>query len=72
MWRVRSFSVAVPKIFILETGAQNPENHKHRTIKISMATMNLKSLPDFLILWFGTNLIDDLEFILLYDYSQSR
>ena len=37
-----------------------------------MATMNLKSIPDFLVSWFGTNLIDDLEFILLYDYSQSR
>ena len=30
--------------------------------------MNLKSLPDFLVVWYGTN--DDLEFILLYDYSQ--
>ena len=33
------------------------------TIKISMAAMNLKSLPDFLVLWYGTNVIDDLEFI---------
>ena len=33
--------------------------------------MNLQSLPDFLVLWYGTNVIDDLEFILLYDYSQS-
>ena len=33
--------------------------------------MNLKSFPDFLVLRYGTNVIDDLEFILLYDYSQS-
>ena len=38
------------------------------TIKISMAAMNLKSLPDFLVLGYETNVIDDLEFILLYDY----
>ena len=37
-----------------------------------MVAMNLKSLPDFLVLWYETNLIDYLEFILLYDYSQSR
>ena len=34
--------------------------------------MNLKSLADFLVLWYGTNVIDDLEFIMLHDYSQSR
>ena len=39
------------------------------TIKISM---NLKSLSDFIVLRYGTNVIDDIEFILLYDYSQSR
>ena len=65
MWRPRSFPVQ-------KIGAQNPENHKHMTIKISMVVMNLKLLPDFLVLWYGTNLIDYLEFILLYDYSQSR
>ena len=37
-----------------------------------MAAMNLKSFPDFLVLRYGANVIDDLEFILLYDYSQSR
>ena len=36
-----------------------------------MAAMNLKSFPDFLVLSYGTNVIDDLEFILLYDYSES-
>ena len=41
------------------------------TIKINMVAINLKSLPDFLVLWHGTNVIDDLKFILLYDYSQS-
>ena len=65
MWRPRSFSVQ-------KIGVQNPENHEHMTIKISMVAMNLKSLPDFLVLWYETNLIDYLEFILLYDYSQSR
>ena len=34
-----------------------------------MVVMNLKSPPDFLVLWY---FIDDLEFILLYEYSQSR
>ena len=39
------------------------------TLKISM---NLKSLPDFIVFRYGTIVIDDLEIILLYDYSQSR
>ena len=34
--------------------------------------MNLKSLPDFIVLCYETNEIDDLEFYLLYNYSQSR
>ena len=42
------------------------------TLKISMAAMNWKSLPNFLVFWYETNVTDDLEFILLYDYSQSR
>ena len=42
------------------------------TININMVAMNLKSPPDFLVLGYGTNFIDDLELILLYDYSQSR
>ena len=50
---------------------QNPENYKDITIKISMMVMNLKSLADYLVLWYGTNLIDDFEFILNYDYSHS-
>ena len=37
-----------------------------------MVAMNLKSIPDFLVLWYGTNFTDDLEFVLLYDYGQSR
>ena len=37
-----------------------------------MAAMKLKSLPDFMVSWYGTNVTDDLEFILLYEYSQSR
>ena len=36
-----------------------------------MVTMSLKSLRDFIVLCYGTNEIDDLEFVLLYDYSQS-
>ena len=36
-----------------------------------MAAMSLKSLRDFIVLSNGTNVIDDLEFILLYDYGQS-
>ena len=71
MGRPRPFSVTVPKIFIIENRRTN-ENHKHMTIKINMAAMNLKSFPNFLVLRYGTNVIDDLEFILLYDYSQSR
>ena len=67
MGRPRPSSVAVPKTFIIENRRIN-ENHKHMTIKISMAAMNLKSFPKR----YGTNVIDDLEFILLYDYSQSR
>ena len=31
-----------------------------------MVAMNLKLLPDFLVLWYGANLIDNL------DYSQSK
>ena len=37
-----------------------------------MAAINLKSLRDFIALCHRTNVIDDLEFILLYDYSQTR
>ena len=37
-----------------------------------MAATNLKSLHDLIGLCYGTNIIDDLEFILLYNYSQSR
>ena len=33
--------------------------------------MSLKSLRYFIILCYGTNVINDLEFILLYDYSES-
>ena len=33
--------------------------------------MNLKSLRDLVVLCYGTNVIDDLELILFYDYSQS-
>ena len=36
-----------------------------------MAAMSLKSLRYFIVLCYGTNVIDDLEFILLYDYSES-
>ena len=36
-----------------------------KTIKINMAAMNLKSFCDFIVLCYGTNVIDDLEFILL-------
>ena len=43
-----------------------------RIIKINMAAINLKSLLDFIDLSYGTNVTNDLEFILLYDYSQSR
>ena len=42
------------------------------TIKIGTAAMNLKSLPHFIDLCYGANVIDDLEFILLYGYSKSR
>ena len=41
-----------------------------KTININMVTMSLKSLRDFIVLCYGTNVIDDLEFILLYDYIQ--
>ena len=34
--------------------------------------MSLKPLRDFVTSCYGKNEIDDLEFILLYDYSQSR
>ena len=37
-----------------------------------MVAMSLKSLRDFIVLNYGTNVIDNLESILLYDYSQSR
>ena len=37
-----------------------------------MAAMNLKPLCDFMVLCYLTNVIGDLEFILLYDYSQSK
>ena len=43
-----------------------------KSIKVNMAAMNLKPLCDFMVLCYGTNVIGDLEFILLYDYSQSR
>ena len=43
-----------------------------KTININMETMSWKSLPDWIVLCYGTNVIDDLQFILLYDYSQSR
>ena len=36
-----------------------------------MAPMSLKSLRYFIVLCYGTNVINDLEFILLYDYSES-
>ena len=42
------------------------------TIKIGIAAMNLKSLPDFIVLCYEANVADALEFILLYDYSTSR
>ena len=57
------FSLAIPIISVLEN---------LKTIKINMEVMNLKSLSNFLVLCYGTNVIGDLEFILLYDYSQSR
>ena len=37
-----------------------------------MTTMSLKSLRDFIVLCYWTNVIDDLEFILFYDYCQFR
>ena len=37
-----------------------------------MAAISLNSLRDFTIFCYGTHLIDDLEFILLHDYSQSK
>ena len=37
-----------------------------------MAAISLKSLRDFIVLCYRTNAIDDLEFFLHYDYSQSR
>ena len=37
-----------------------------------MLVMNLKPLRDFIVLCYGTNAVGNLEFILLYDYSQSR
>ena len=40
--------------------------------KLNTAAMNLKSLRDFIALCYETNVINDLEFILLYDHSQSR
>ena len=36
-----------------------------------MMTMSLTLLRDFIVLCYETNVIDDLEFILLYDYSHS-
>ena len=57
------FSVAVPKIFVLEN---------QKTRKINMEAMNLKSLSDFIVLCYGANVIGDLKFIWLYDYCQSR
>ena len=36
-----------------------------KTLKTNMAAINFKSLRDFIILSYGTNLMDDLEFILL-------
>ena len=46
----------------------NPKIHKDK----HPWTMNLKPLHDFIGLCYGTNVIDDLEFILIYNYSQSR
>ena len=43
-----------------------------KTININMVAIRLKSLRDFTIFCYGTNVIDDLEFILLHDYSQSK
>ena len=37
-----------------------------------MVAMNLKPLCNFMVLCYGTNVIGDLEFILLHDYNQSR
>ena len=42
-----------------------------KTININTAAMSMKSFSDFIFLCYGTNIIDDLECILLY-YSQSR
>ena len=41
------------------------------TIKINILAMNLKSLRHFIVLCYGTTVIDDLEFHLLGDCSQS-
>ena len=69
-WLSRIFN---RNVFVYQTATRwDKDNHKHMTIKISMAAMNLKSLPDFIVLCYETNEIDDLEFYLLYNYSQSR
>ena len=43
-----------------------------KILNINMAAMSLKSFRDFIVLCYGTNIIDGLEFILFHDYSQCR
>ena len=66
------FQSPLQKYLFSKISSPNPENHKHMTIKINMAARNLKSLGDFIVSCYGTNVIDDFEFILLYYYNQSR
>ena len=51
MWLPVLFLLLFQKYLFQKFGAQNPENHKYKTIKISMMAMKLKSLPDFLVLF---------------------
>lgn len=62
------FQFPFQNIFVLK----NQRIQILKTININMAPTSLKSLCNFIVLCYGTNWMDDLEFILLYGYSQSR